>query len=306
MQDYPKWTMPTTSAGRKIFLSHAAYDTIVAKVLRDILGRAGVGDVFLDADDLRPGDHWLPDIRSAIVDCAAIVTVLTPQFSTRPWMAAEWACFWAAEKPTYVLRLGVALADVFEPMRASIIGDLSSRSSMTAFLDAVATGNHDNYRLATALVERAAEARVEQAAADADAQLERLVTSPEEVPDDVILALIKAGREEDLSALHERSGEPRANITRQRLHRVAQALIRAGISSDLVLPLALSIDNSNYQRDAVIAVIKGGEPLPARQAFADELYGRLSIIARRRIVHAAQDIGMPLSEKWEGIRPFGD
>jgi hypothetical protein len=297
--------VPSDIRSRRIFISHATYDTTVAKVLRDILGRAGVGRTFLDADDLRPGDHWLPDVRSALTECDAVVSLLTPEFKSRPWMAAEWACFWAAGKPTYVLRLGVGVPDIFEPMRTSIIGDLSSRSSMTAFLDAVARDNHDNFTLAGALVDRVVQARIEQAADDADAQFERLVTSGGAVPDEVILALIKAGREQDLASLHELTAEPRANVTRPRLHRVAQLLIASGTSSDIVLPLVLAIGNSNYQRDAVIGVLTGPEDLPARLAFADELFGRLSTVARQRVVAAAEEAGIELSDLWRGIAPFG-
>jgi hypothetical protein len=220
-------------------------------------------------------------------------------------MAAEWACFWAAEKPTYVLRFDVSLADVFEPMRTCIIGDLKSRSSMTAFLDAVAERNHDNYRLASALVERVSEARVEQAANYANEQFQRLVTSREAVPDEVVLSLIQVGRQDDLASLHEMAEEPGANITRPRLHRVAQLLIRSGTPSDMVLPLVRAIGNSNYQRDAVIAVITSTEPLQMRQAFADGLFHDLSTVARQRVVRAARDIGMPLTSQWDGIEPYG-
>jgi hypothetical protein len=297
--------VPSNANTRKIFISHATYDATAAKVLRDVLGRAGVGRTFLDAEDLRPGDHWLPDIRSALAECDAVVSLLTPEFKTRPWMAAEWACFWAAEKPTYVLRLDVRLPDIFEPMRASIIGDLSSPSSMTAFLDVVAKNNHDNFRLATALVDRVAQARIEQAAADADSQFERLLTSRGVVPDEVILALIKAGREEDLASLHELAAEPRANITRPRLHRVAQLLIASGTSSDIILPLVRAIGNSNYQREAVIAVINGQEAMSLRQAFADELFESLSVVARQRVVAAAREADIELSDRWSEIEPFG-
>jgi hypothetical protein len=293
------------AAARRIFISHATYDILVAKVLRDVLGRAGVGHTFLDADDLRPGDHWMPDMRSAITECDALVAVITPEFKDRLWMAAEWACFWVAEKPTYVLRLQVGVAGMFEPMRSAVTGDLSSRSSMTAFLDTVADGGYDNYRLATALVERVGEARVEQAAGYADAQFERLITSRGSVPDEVVLALIAVGREDDLASLHEQVDQPGTNITRPRLHRVAQLLIRSGTPSESLVPLVRAIGNSNYQRDAVIAVLNGAEPLPSRQAFADALFDCLSTVARQRVVRAARDLGVQLTGRWDGIEPFG-
>jgi hypothetical protein len=183
--------MLTPTATRRIFISHSAYDTLTAKVMKDVLGRAGVGKTFLDADDLRPGDHWLPNIKAAIAECDAIITLLTPEFASRAWMSAEWGCFWATGKATYVLCLDVAREDVFPPMQASQVADLKSVASMTAFLDAVAEDNVENYRLADALVQRVVRARAEQASSHTQILLDALVMSRSVDHDEVIETLMQ-------------------------------------------------------------------------------------------------------------------
>jgi hypothetical protein len=294
-----------TDASRRIFVSHSSYDTLAAKIVKDVLGRAGVGRTFLDADDLRPGDHWLPSMRAAIAECDAIVTLLTPEFVSRPWMSAEWACFWATGKTTYVLRLSVAPEDMFEPMRTSQLADLTSVSSMTAFLDAVAEGNAENYALAVALVERVERARSEQALAHVESLMKTLLTSIDAVPDGHVKALITAGQSEKLAHLHECVDEPGTNLTRVRLNQVARLLIQAGVASYRLVDLTRSIGNANYQRDLTIAVLASPESASARRDFADAIFDELSNVARRRVVSAATEQGFQLSDKWQGIEPYG-
>jgi hypothetical protein len=298
--------MTSPHADRRIFISHASSDTLTAKVMKDVLGRAGVGRTFLDADDLRPGDHWLPRIKDAISECDAVITLLTPEFAGRPWMSAEWACFWAADKTTYVLRLDVPRHEVFQPMQGCQDADLSSVSSVTAFLDAVAEHGHENYVLAERLVERVRRARLEQAAAEAERLLHALVTSPTDVPDTLVRTLIRAGRTHELLRLHERADEPDANLNRPRLFQVARLLLQAGAASEELVPLVCGIGNSNYQRDLVIAVMRGEEPVEARAAFADALFDELSRVAKQRVVTAAGELDFALSDRWRGIPPFGE
>jgi len=220
-------------------------------------------------------------------------------------MPAEWACFWVADKTTYLLRLGVALEDVFEPMRASQMADLASVSSMTAFLDAVAEGNTDNYTLATALVKRVERARTEQASVHVEGLMKTLLTSIDAVPDSHIRSLIAAGQIEELTHVHKRVVEPGANLTRVRLNQVARLLIQAGVASPRLVDLTRSIGNSNYQRDIVIAVLASSEPAAERREFADVIFDDLSNVARRRIVSAADEQGLRLSDKWSGIEAYG-
>lgn len=295
----------TPTASRRIFLSHAAYDTLTAKVMKDVLARAGVGETFLDADDLRPGDHWLPSIRTAIAECDAIITLLTPEFASRPWMSAEWACFWATNKSTYVLRLDVEREQLFQPMQAAQVADITSVSSMTAFLDTVAEDNVNNHHLAQTLVERVARARAEQAAAQTERMLQELVTRSA-VPERLVKDLIAAGHVEELANLHLRVDEPGSNITPVRLYNVARFLVEAKVAPERLLPLAQSIENSNYQRNIIISVLGSAEFDEAqRGAFGDALFDYLSIVAKQRVVNAAQGLGFTLSDMWNTVPPFG-
>ncbi len=248
--------MSASPAARRIFISHSAYDTLTAKVLRDVLGRAGVGRTFLDADDLRPGDQWIDGIREALRECDALVTLLTPEFAVRPWMSAEWACFWLERKVTYVLRCELPTRDVFQPMQASQMVDLTSVTAMTTFLDTVASDSVENFRLAELLVARVARARQEQAAAEAEARMQRLLTSPEALSDNFVREVITHGRVDDLLAIHERVNDPGTNLTRVRLHQVARLLAETDLDPSKLVPLTRAIGNSNYQRDVVNSVLR--------------------------------------------------
>lgn len=297
--------MSPSPAARRIFISHSAYDTLTAKVLRDVLGRAGVGRTFLDADDLRPGDQWIEGIREALRECDALVTLLTPEFATRPWMSAEWACFWLERKVTYVLRCEMPTRDVFQPMQASQIVDLTSVTAMTTFLDTIASDSVENFRLAELLVTRVVRARQEQAAAASEAQMERLLTSPEALSDNFVRQVVKHGSVDDLLAIHERVDDPRTNLTRVRLHQVARLLAETELAAVRLVPLTRAIGNSNYQRDVVNSVLQSHRPVSERLEFADRLFDLLTPIARQRVVAAATEAGLTLGPKWHGIAPFG-
>jgi len=294
---------PTTS--QKIFISHDSYDGLAATVMKDVLGRAGVGLTFLDRDDIRPGDDWQDRIKDALNDCDAVVTLLSPEFSKKPWMAAEWACFWAKDKPTYVLRLETSLEAVFGPMRRTQIADLTSITSMTAFLDQIAEDNLDNFSLAKRLVDRVGQARTEQAVTWAEAQLDRIVRKEGVVSSTTIENLVSAGLSVKLRDLYLRVDEPGSHLTAPRVFHICQALYAGGLNSAELLPLALVIRNSNYQRDLSKSVISSGEPADDKRRFLDALFPHLTEVARSKIVSHAQTQDLPLSALWAKVKPFG-
>jgi hypothetical protein len=289
-----------------LFISHFHGDSLVAEHVKDVLSRAGVAKTFLDAHDIRPGDPWESAIRKKLVACDAIVTILTPEFASRLWMSAEWASFWMAEKPTYVLRLDVPLDKVFAPMKGSQLADLGSVTSMAAFLDVVAPTNPNNHHLARSLVERVETARLEQRKSDTETMLNEIVRREAIVKEARIAEAIDAGLTEQLLTIHERKSESGANLNADRLNKIALALLQSGVPSGQAIELTKSIGNSNYQGRIVQWVIGGPDSVMDRRAFADALFNQLTVIARQRVVARAHELGFELSDRWEGIPPFGD
>ncbi|PZF61518.1 hypothetical protein DEI81_10770 [Curtobacterium sp. MCBD17_013] len=291
-------------AERHFFISHDSFDHDVATVVKDVLLRAGVARTFLDVDDLQPGDPWQAKLRTALRTCDALVTLLTPEFSAKPWMAAEWASFWVADKTTYVLTLDVPLTDVFAPMTTSQLADLGSTSSMTSFLDAVAPRGLNNASLAGRLVERVAEARGQQRRTDGETLLRHVLEGEGVVYDSVLRRLIENGGAERLLQLG--TTLTGSHLTTPRLFKVAMALLGTGTSPLELIPLTSSMGHSNYQRYVIEAVLAlDTESEDTRRQFADSQFDALSEIAKRRVKGRAMALGFPLGPSWMDIEPFG-
>lgn len=295
-----------SASERTVFISHAAYDGQTAKVLKDVLGRAGVGRTFLDADDIHPGDEWLSQIRGALTRCDAVVTLLTPQFAKRLWMSAEWAAFWSVGKPCYTLRLDVETSDVFDPMKSSQIADLGDVVSMRNFLDVVAEDNLDNQVLAERLVDRVGRARSEQRENNVEALFNRVLKTQNAVHPEVITDLIEAGASHRLAEIYHHVGEPGTNLTRLRLFAIAKLLLETGLPLATLIPLTSALENSNYKRDMVLLALAGNEPIDSRLTFADSQFAGLSTVGRQKVVLGAEKLGIALSEQWRGVPAWGE
>lgn len=122
----------------KIFLSHTGYDAPVVQFLRDVLGEAFGIDFFLLPDDAPPGSPWIERIKLGVDRSDELYSIVTPESLTRPWISAEWACFWMQEKPTTPLLVEVSVGDLWEPMRAFQSVDLLDISSTVRFLRSLA------------------------------------------------------------------------------------------------------------------------------------------------------------------------
>ena len=71
----------------KLFLSHAGSDADLARKLASALRQAGL-EVWLDLDDLKPGDRWMEGIESAL-DEADAFAVLVGASGVRSWVDRE-------------------------------------------------------------------------------------------------------------------------------------------------------------------------------------------------------------------------
>jgi TIR domain len=120
-----------------VFLSHTAYDAPVAHFLKGALGpQLGVA-FFLLPDDAPPGSPWIERIRLGVERSDELYSIVTPESLPRPWMSAEWACFWMKGKPTTPLLIDTRVGQLWEPMRAFQSVDLADASSVAAFLRSI-------------------------------------------------------------------------------------------------------------------------------------------------------------------------
>ncbi|MFJ8947979.1 toll/interleukin-1 receptor domain-containing protein [Streptomyces sp. NPDC102395] len=121
----------------KVFLSHAAYDASVVQFLKSVLSSQLRVGTFLLPDDAPPGSSWMDQIRLGVQQSDELYSVVTPEFISRPWMSAEWACFWIQGKPTTPLLVGVEMKDLWGPMQASQGVSLASRSDVERLLRSI-------------------------------------------------------------------------------------------------------------------------------------------------------------------------
>jgi hypothetical protein len=120
-----------------VFLSHTAYDAPVAHFLKGALGpQLGVA-FFLLPDDAPPGSPWIERIRLGVERSDELYSIVTPESLPRPWMSAEWACFWMKGKPATPLLIDTRVGQLWEPMRAFQSVDLADASSVAAFLRSI-------------------------------------------------------------------------------------------------------------------------------------------------------------------------
>jgi hypothetical protein len=72
----------------QVFVSYASADSMAAKVIVERL-RSRDLNVWLDADELRPGDHWAESIRTAISASAYFLLLLSKKSVQSSWMIHE-------------------------------------------------------------------------------------------------------------------------------------------------------------------------------------------------------------------------
>lgn len=120
-----------------VFLSHTAYDAPIAHFLKGALGPQLGVDFFLLPDDAPPGTAWIDRIRLGLERSDELYSIVSPESLPRPWMPAEWACFWMQGKPTTPLLIETRVEQLWEPMRAFQSVNLADVSSVAAFLRSI-------------------------------------------------------------------------------------------------------------------------------------------------------------------------
>ncbi|MEB3120639.1 MAG: TIR domain-containing protein [Snowella sp.] len=79
---------PISEQRPQVFVSYASADSMDAKVIVEGLRSRGI-NVWLDADEIRPGDHWVESIRTAISASAYFLLLLSKHSVQSSWMTHE-------------------------------------------------------------------------------------------------------------------------------------------------------------------------------------------------------------------------
>ncbi len=91
-------TQPTRGRSLRIFLSHAASDTILAQKLRKLLSRRVSGRIFI-TEEISAGEDWQSRLRNELAGADVVLALLTPQSVDSNWLLHEIGAAWALEKP---------------------------------------------------------------------------------------------------------------------------------------------------------------------------------------------------------------
>lgn len=119
-----------------IFISHTQNDKRIAEAIKRKLTEAYKGQIrfFLAVHDLGGGNAWKDEIKKRLLDCNAIMTILTEQSVQKPWIFIEWSAFWVNEKMFYTLTTEeVRLASLVDPMKDrqnTVVTDLDQVKSL--------------------------------------------------------------------------------------------------------------------------------------------------------------------------------
>ena len=74
-----------------VFLSHRSVDKSWVSQLKKDLQRHQVR-VWLDQDEMRPGDVLVKALEEGLARCRTVVLVVTPEALASPWVRAEYDC----------------------------------------------------------------------------------------------------------------------------------------------------------------------------------------------------------------------
>jgi hypothetical protein len=220
------------SDSSRIFISHTTYDGPLARFLRDMLTDAFGLSSFLMPDDAPAGLPWLEQLRRAVLSCDEILSLITPESAMRPWLSAEWACFWMSDRRTTPLLAEIEVGQIWEPMRAAQIVNLLDTGSVIRWLADLATRSPrspvEGVRgIATEVAREASRIRQHQRYADLETALTRLGMRVRSGMDNIneqdVVALVNAERLPDILTI---AVQDDAAPVKQR--QIAVALVRLG------------------------------------------------------------------------------
>jgi hypothetical protein len=124
----------------RIFLSHSNVDAPIAKVVAKVLNDAFRGDiiVYLAIDNVIGGTAWKEELIRRLNSCDAIITILSKDSISKPWIYVEWSPFWISNKQFYILATeDIDANDLIKPMSDRQVVSLNNRESVQNFFRAL-------------------------------------------------------------------------------------------------------------------------------------------------------------------------
>lgn len=242
-----------------VFLSHASADAPIAAFLKTCFARDLGVTIFMLPDEAPPGSEWIEQIRDGIATCDELFSLASPNSVGRPWMSAEWACFWLQDKRCTPLLVDVPVSKLWEPMRAYQAADLLNPTSSLPLLKRIAdsTGTQPDdgvLRLAHSIADEIPQIRERQRRASVEQVVTRVGSNmmggtSDINPEDVAL-LVEFER---LPVLMDLALQSTASAVKQR--QVAVSLVALGRMGE-ALRLATAIPNRAEARSVALAVAR--------------------------------------------------
>lgn len=288
-----------------VFLSHAAHDAPIAHFLKDALGPQLGVDFFLLPDDVPPGAAWIERIRLGVERSDELYSIVSPEFLSRPWMSAEWACFWMRDKPTTPLLIETRIDELWEPMRAFQSVNLADATSVAAFLRSVSVKTRieptEGIRtLTNEIVHEIPRIRARQSLADAEQATALIRVNLRGGTDNInsrdVQTLVASNRMEELLSI---ATSAEAASVKQR--QVAAALIDLS-RFDEAAQIAEVIQNRSETRTICILIAeripRGATEASSEWEVLNRLYSRLGRPQRRDVLEAMDRRGIVPLGRW--------
>lgn len=144
----------------------------------------------MSAHSLNPGEKWKDVISDNLHRAKTLISLITPESISKPWIYIEWAPFWLKkDSNTYlILTDGVSPTDLPGPMADSQVTYLSSDRSLQKLLEKLGREVHADedidYTLVDELLARSADATAEDKKAALERGLGKYRNQQEPLPDD--------------------------------------------------------------------------------------------------------------------------
>ena len=98
----------------KVFVSHGAADSWVARQIGRRIREDCGADTFLDVDDIASGDNFKERIKEELQQAQELVVLFTPWSVTRSWVWLEVGAAWLLEKRVIAVLHGLSITQFEE------------------------------------------------------------------------------------------------------------------------------------------------------------------------------------------------